>query len=122
MYKYRSQISISTSDVPLKVRCVIFGYFKEDTATSSGYVLDCGVFHAPSPEFASELQWLVHPNLSLLFVVLFEDMSSNPMDCPHQASSASTGSKNLSVSLHKTKLLLSYCDFTILFIYSLAVY
>lgn len=39
--------------------------FEEDTATSSGYSLDCYVFLSPTlhyTEIASELQWLEHPN------------------------------------------------------------
>lgn len=37
--------------------------FVDGTVTSSGFILDCNIFHSPPPEPASELQWRVHPNL-----------------------------------------------------------
>lgn len=37
--------------------CVTFGDFEGETATSNGYILDCSIFHSPSPELASELLW-----------------------------------------------------------------
>lgn len=30
----------------LKVKCAIFADFEEETAKSSGYILDCGVFYS----------------------------------------------------------------------------
>lgn len=43
----------------LKVQCEIYGYFEEEAAKSSGYILDTALtlspFLPPSPEQASEL-------------------------------------------------------------------
>lgn len=65
-------LQFSLSDFTLKVECVTFRGFEEETATS-GHL-------PPPPECASELQWSTHTNLvplSSLFG-LFEDMSTHP--------------------------------------------
>lgn len=45
------------------VHCEVFGDFEAETARSSGYMLDCSVFHTPSPLPSMPVRWPAHPNV-----------------------------------------------------------
>lgn len=68
-----------------KVKWIIVGGFEEATATASGYILHCAIFH--SPQFASELRLPVHPNLDNSFTFFFAglllNVLSGDLKCPH---------------------------------------